>query len=88
MDFIKIKELLKGLITESTSTEEAEKVGAITQEVDNAEKEYAGFVEKHEELRKKYIDVIKDTSFKEKPKEENPDPKSLEDCIQEQIAKR
>ena len=88
MDFIKIKELLKGLITESTSTEEAEKVGAITQEVDNAEREYAGFVEKHEELRKKYIDVIKDTSFKEKPKEENPDPKSLEDCIQEQIAKR
>lgn len=88
MDFIKIKELLKGLITESTSTEEAEKVGAITQEVDNAEKEYAGFVEKHEELRKKYIDVIKDTSFKEKPKEENPDPKSLENCIQEQIAKR
>lgn len=88
MDFNKIKELLKGLITDSMSTEDVEKVGAITQEVDNAEKEYTGFVEKHEELRKKYIDVIKDTSFKEKPKEDNPDPKTLEDCIQEQIAKR
>ena len=88
MDFNKIRELLKGLITENTSTEEVEKIGAINQEVDNAENEYTSFAGKHEELRKKYIDVIKDSSFKEKPKEENPDPKSLEECIQEQIAKR
>ena len=88
MDFNKVRELLKGLITENTSTEEVEKIGAINQEIDNAEQEYTGFVEKHEELRKKYIDVVKDTSFKEKPKEDNPEPKSLEDCIQEQLEKR
>ena len=88
MDFLKVKQLLQELITDSTSTEEAEKIGAISQEIDNQEKEYTDFVEKHDELRKKYISAIKDSSFKEAPKDENPQPKSLEDCIQAQIDNR
>ena len=45
-------------------------------------------IQKHEELRKKYVEAIKNTSFTEKPKEENPQPKTLEECIQEEISKR
>lgn len=88
MDFNKVKELIKGLVTDSMSTEDIEKVGAINQELDNLEKENADFIEKHETLRKKYIEVIKDSSFSEKPKDEEPKAKTLEECIQEQINNR
>ena len=88
MDLSKIKEMLKGLINDSMSTEDVEKIGAINQELENAEKDYTELVTKQEDLRKKYIEAIKDTSFNQKPKEENPLPKSLEDCIQAEIEKR
>lgn len=89
MDFTKVRELLKGLITDSTPTEEVEKIGKISGEIDNLEKEGQDFLKSHEDLRKKYIEVIKDTSFKGAPKEEdNPQPKTLEECFQEQIEKR
>lgn len=88
MDFNKIKELIKGLVTDSTSTEDAEKIGKITQEVDNAEKEYEGLITKHEQLRAKYVKAITDTSFKQEPKEDNPQPKSLEECMQEIVDNR
>lgn len=88
MDFNKIKELLKGLVDDSSSTELVEKIGGINQELDNAKKEYDGLITKHEELRGKYIKVITDTSFNQKPKEENPAPKSLEECMQEVIDNR
>ena len=88
MDFAKIRELIKGLVNDSLPTEEVEKIGAVVQEVDNAEKEFNEFVENHDNLRKKYIEAVKNSTFKEAPKEEQDQPKSLEDCLQEQIAKR
>lgn len=89
MDLNKIREMLKGLIKDSTPTEDVEKIGKISGEIDNLEKEEQDFLSKHEELRNKYINVIKDSSFKGSPKEEdNPQPKSLEECFQEQLEKR
>lgn len=88
MDLSKIKDMLKGLVKDSTSTEDVEQIGAIVQELDNSEKEYTDLVIAHEDLRKKYINAIKDTSFKEKPKSEDPKPISLEEAIQAEIEKR
>ena len=89
MDFNQVRELLKGLITDSTSTEDVEKIGKISGAIDELEKEELILINSHEDLRKKYIAVIKDTSFQGQPKqEENPQPKSLEECMQEVIAKR
>ena len=89
MDFNKVRELLKGLITDSTSTETVEQIGKINAGIDELEKEELALISSHEDLRKKYIDVIKDTSFKGQPKqEENPQPKSLEECMQEVISQR
>ena len=70
------------------STEDIERVGAISQEVDNAEKEYTELITSQEDLRKKYINAIKDTSFTEKPKDDDPKPMSFEECVNAQIAKR
>ena len=89
MDFNQVRELLKGLITDSTPTEDVEKIGKISGAIDELEKEELTLINSHEDLRKKYIDVIKDTSFKGQPKqEENPQPKSLEECMQEVISQR
>ena len=89
MDFNQVRELLKGLITDSTSTETVEQIGKINAGIDELEKEELALINSHEDLRKKYIDVIKDTSFKGQPKQdENPQPKSLDECMQEVIAKR
>lgn len=89
MDFNKVKELLKGLITDSTPTEEVEAIGKISGAIDELENQEKELIQSHEDLRKKYIEVIKDTSFKGAPQEENdPQPKSLEECFAEEIAKR
>ncbi len=89
MDFNQVRELLKGLITDSTSTETVEQIGKINAGIDELEKEELALINSHEDLRKKYIDVIKDTAFKGQPKQdENPQPKSLDECMQEVIAKR
>ena len=88
MDLNKIRELLKGLITDSTTTEQVEQIGAINNELDNAEKDYTELMASQEELRKKYINVIKDTSFSEKPKEAENKPLTIEECIQAEIDKR
>ena len=89
MDFNKVRELLKGLITDSTPTEEVEAIGKISGAVDELEKQEQELIQSHENLRKKYIEVIKDVAFKDAPKEEdNPQPKTLEECFQEQIEKR
>ena len=88
MDFTQVRTLLKALITDSTSTEEVEAIGKISGEIDNLEKQDKEFIQSHENLRKKYIEVIKDTSFTGKPKEDDPKPKTLEECMQEQIEKR
>ena len=89
MDFNKIRDLLKGLITDSTPTEEVEAIGKISGEIDNLEKEEKSLIQSHEDLRKKYIEVIKNTSFKGEPKEEQSQkPMTLEECFQAEIDKR
>lgn len=89
MDFAKIRELIKGLVNDNLPTEEVEKIGAVVQEVDNAEKEFNDFVEKHDDLRKKYIEAVKQSTFNDKPKDEEPsEPKSFEECIKAVIDER
>lgn len=88
MDWNKLKEGLKGLITDSTSTEDVEKITRLAKDVESAEAESNDMLQKHEELRVKYIEAVKNSTFTEKPKEENPQPKSLEECIQEVVTKR
>lgn len=89
MEFTKIREMLKNLIDDSTSTEKVEAIGKISGELDRAEQEQKDLIQKQEDLRKKYIKAITETSFKDVPDDENKvQPKSLEECIQEQIEKR
>lgn len=89
MDYSQVRELLKGLIKDSTPTEEVEAIGKISGAIDELEKDNNSLIQSQEELRKKYIEAIKQTAFKGAPQEDNdPKPKTLEECFQEEIAKR
>ena len=87
-DFNKVREMLKSLITDTATDEQLQLFGKISGEIDNLENQEKEMIQSHEDLRKKYIDAIKDTSFQGKSKEDNPAPKSLEECMQEIIDNR
>ena len=89
LDYAKLRETLKTLITDNTSQEDAEKIGAITKELEQAEADTNSLLEKHEELRQKYINAVKNSAFGESPKEEKSNtPLTLEECINAEIEKR
>ncbi len=89
MDFTKIRTLLKDFVTDNTSPEEAEKIAKLNAEIDSAEAEAVKFAEKHEELRQKYVKAVMNSTFKDEPKDEKEEPqgKTLEQCIAEEQAK-
>lgn len=90
----KLKELrtaLSSLITDKTSVEDAEKIGGLNKLVDDIEKEEASLIESHDNLKKKYIEAVKNTSFPIDPKEnhkEESENKSFEEILQEKINKK
>ena len=85
MDFKNIKKILSDLITDNTSPEDAEKICGAIKEVEKTEEEMVAFAEKHEALRQKYVNSIKNSTFEEAPEEANPEPKfkSLDEIADE-----
>lgn len=88
MDYNKLKEGLKALLTDSSSTEDVEKVTRLVTMAEEGEKERDDLLRVNEDTRKKYIEAVKNSTFEGKPKEDDPKPKSLEDCIEEVLSKR
>lgn len=90
MDYAKILQSLKGLITENTSAEEAEAISAVARDIEAAKTEHEDTLIKHEELRQKYIKALQNCAFNDKP-QENPQeqkPLTLEECVNKVIAER
>ena len=75
MDLTKIETMLKGLITDKTSPEDAEKIAEINAELGKVKTEMTDFVTKHEELRQKYVNAVMNSTFKEAPEETKEEPK-------------
>ena len=90
MSFTKAKELLKSLITENTTPEDAEKYANITKEIEEEETNQVTFAEKYEDLRGKYVKAVMNSTFKDDGNHpgEDPKPKSLDECIKEVIDAR
>lgn len=90
MDYAKLMESLKGLISEKTDPEDAEKISGIVKEVEEAKKEHDDMLIKHEELRQKYITALKNSAFNDTPKDDPQEqkPMTLEECIEKVIAER
>lgn len=88
-NFEKIREAIKSAFEGDITPEQAEKLGRINSVVDEAEKEDNDFIAKHEELRTKYINAIKENSFAGEPKPTNVDtePKDLAYYLKQQEKK-
>ena len=90
MSFTKAKELLKSLITENTTPEDAEKFANIAKEIEEEETNQTKFAEKYEDLRGKYVKAVMNSTFKDDGNHpgEEPKPKSLDECIKEVLDAR
>ena len=91
MDYKGLIEGLKGMITDKTSPEDAEKIGGLIAGAEQLEVDHNAVVQSKEELRVKYIESIKTGSVAksvEPPIPEEAKPITFEQCVQEQIAKR
>lgn len=77
------------LINENSTPEDAEKIRDISKELDKAIQTETELATKHEELRMKYVELVKNGGFGEdKEPEEVKTPKSFEEIAQEIINKR
>lgn len=87
-----IREKVKTLLSSKDITpEQAELIGKISGEIDNVEAEDKKFLEKHEELRTKYIDLVKTASFPETPKEKEKEETESHDLayfLDEEVKKK
>ena len=91
MDYKGLIDGLKGLINDKTAPEEAEKIGTLISGAEQLEGDHAKTTKAYENMRIKYIDSIKNGSVS--TEEDNPigketKPKTLEECVEEQINKR
>ncbi len=81
-----LKNTIKGLVDKAQTKEEIETLTKLNQQVEEAEKDYKTLDDKHKELLKDYKEVVKNTSFTDKPKDDvgtPPAPKSLEDSLKD-----
>ena len=80
----KAKEGLKALMT----PENADAIAGIVAQLDDAEKENQNLQEQLTGLKDKYVDIVSNMTFPEKPKDNiEPQTKSLDEICQEQLQK-
>ena len=80
----KAKEGLKALMT----PENADAIAGIVAQLDDAEKENQNLKEQLTGLKDKYVDIVSNMTFPEKPKDNiEPQTKSLDEICQEQLQK-
>ena len=84
-----LKNKINGLITDKTTTEEAEAIATILKNVDELANEYEGITQKLADTNKKYVSAIKNNSFaidEQAAKEEK--ALTIEECIEKVLAQR
>ena len=84
-----LKNKINGLITDKTTTEEAEAIATILKNVDELANEYEGITQKLADTNKKYVSAIKNNSFaidEQAVKEEK--ALTIEECIEKVLAQR
>ena len=92
LDFKNLRESIKSLFgDEKLTPEQAETLGKVSGQIDMMEKEVKTFQDSHEELRTKYVELVRNTTI-DKPlpsgEEDKPTDKSLFDFLKEEANKR
>ena len=80
----KAKEGLKGLMT----PENADIIAGIVAQLDEAEKEHKNLQEQNQGLKDKYVDIVSNLTFPEKPNNDiEPQQKTLDEIMAENLQK-
>lgn len=93
LDFKNLRESIRSLFgDEKLTPEQAETLGKVSGQIDQMEKEVKTFQDNHEELRTKYVELVKNTTF-DKPSvsddnNDKPTEKTLMDFLVEESNKR
>ena len=77
------------MITDKTTTEEAEAIATILKNVDELANDYEGLTQKLADTNKKYVSAIKNNSFvidEQETKEEK--ALTIEECFEQVLAQR
>lgn len=89
MDIQALRNHIQSLLKDDTSPEDAQEIGALLQEVDTIEKEHNELVASQEQLRTKYIESLKQSSFEKQPQDlQEQKVVTFEDCVQKVIKER
>lgn len=85
-----LKNKINGLITDKTTTEEAEAIATILKNVDELANEYDVITQKLADTNKKYVSAIKNNSFviDEQNTKEEEKALTIEECINKVLAQR
>jgi hypothetical protein len=75
IDFKKLKEAVIEIVGENASKENLQKLGVIQNEIDNAEKERDTLRKDNDEIRKLYVDAIKQVGSSKNVEEKPDNPK-------------
>lgn len=89
MEIQQLKNKLKNLVKESTTEEDAKVISEIANELDKTNDEVNKIIETAENYRKKYVDLVIHSGFKqEEEPPQNDDPKTLDEIIADVVAKK
>lgn len=89
MNLKETQKKILNLINEKSTPEEAEQIRDISKELDAAIQTETELATKHEELRMKYVELVKNGNFGEnKEPEEVKEPKSFEEVAKSILSKR
>ena len=87
MEIQQLKNKLKNLVNENTSEEDAKVISEIANELDKTNDEVNKIIETAENYRKKYVDLVIHSGFKQEEEQPKDEPKTLEEIIAD-VAKK
>ena len=89
MKIQELKNKLKNLVNENTSEEDAKVISDIANELDKTNEEVNKIIESADNYRKKYVDLVIHSGFKQEEESQPKDkPNTLDEIVANVIAKK
>lgn len=86
-NYSKLSDSFKELLKKNLTAENADMITQMSTKLDELNKEHEKTVEENSSLKNKIVDYVKNTTFKEQPKEDFDEPKSVDDVLADSVNK-
>ena len=88
MEIQQLKNKLKNLVKENTTEEDAKVISEIANELDKTNEELNKIIESAENYRKKYVNLVIHSGFKQEEEQPKDESKTLDEIVANVIAKK